>query len=506
MRAARFTRVIRETVKYSIVSRLYLRRSLFLDRLSSLLTMWQDLKVYYVRMKRNLKRFLRIAALLGLLLSIVWLSGSEESLTSAVDANAVQVEPPIRGVDVDRIGPRSERPHSRRRANSTLTISVLRLYFCPREWIGNYLLFKKSEEWGGLSRARHGDVHGIDGVRGKMGELRQWLPLYRSFRDLGCEVKVSMQCNDIEDFFALPVPTSTEAIPLLFLEDLWLQPLRQLHHCDKLLPSTVVTAWESSPFVPTNRTLFALSPRQDVHQASSELPLASGIDAFCPFRHSMNASDTDDIRISRRRVGLLWGKRKQQGEKVVPWATEVSGIIPLIATCIEQCNLPTNSSIDNLGAVSKEKYDELLATSLFILGLKSPDAGATVVEALSCGTPVIARPSAIPIMFRSHPLVFTILHRKDVPRLVKSVLEMWESKGSISRPTNGSGKASIEANVSLPSYFHPLGHRSHIAALFGLKKATSSCHLHPNFRSAPMFRMLKSEEWPRGCLRRAGGT
>jgi hypothetical protein len=123
-----------------------------------------------------------------------------------------------------------------------------------------------------------------------------------------------------------------------------------------------------------------------------------GVQASCPHRHSPYPP-------RKRWFALLWGKAKQTGVRVRMELRALVTVVPVLATCAEACDALDSASVFNLGLSPRRMHNELIAQAFVMVGIKAPRFGASVAEALACGTYVVAKAEHVPREFHQHPLV-----------------------------------------------------------------------------------------------------
>lgn len=103
-----------------------------------------------------------------------------------------------------------------------------------------------------------------------------------------------------------------------------------------------------------------------------------------------NMIDKGSISLAKKWQGLVWGKEPRYFQAKWHIIHRIAAFVPLILTAKDmsrQVTMPKN--VTNLGIVSEKVRSELLADSLFIIGLGDPVLGATPLEAIASGAAYI---------------------------------------------------------------------------------------------------------------------
>lgn len=103
-----------------------------------------------------------------------------------------------------------------------------------------------------------------------------------------------------------------------------------------------------------------------------------------------NIIDKGSISLAKKWQGLVWGKEPRYFQAKWHIIHRIAAFVPLILTAKDlsrQVTMPSN--VTNLGIVSEKVRSQLLAESLFIIGLGDPVLGATPLEAIASGAAYI---------------------------------------------------------------------------------------------------------------------
>jgi hypothetical protein len=178
--------------------------------------------------------------------------------------------------------------------------------------------------------------------------------------------------------------------------------------CDPWVPRVIATANELPLTIPRYKTL---TPFRE----SQGWPM--GVQASCPHRHSPYPP-------RKRWFALLWGKARQSMDNPALLADllQVAGTIPLLATCAEDCDAVDTLRVPNLRLVPREAFGELMANALVMVGFKAPRFGASVAEALACGTYVVAKAEHVPREFHFHSLVRITTRPQQAAGIIRRIL------------------------------------------------------------------------------------
>jgi hypothetical protein len=347
----------------------------------------------------------------------------------------------------------------------------LEIMLCPRAWLAEFL------------------VAAVNGTsippRFKMGEVRAWRPLLEALYASSCSVVISgRDCPHLDEFL---LNSADDVSRLAVVEDIHLLPLRRLkrEHCDVMQELVVATANQKSDFVNPARTLTPFLELEGI-------PI--GVVASCPF-----ALQTGNRSVTKEWFGLVWGKQKQVGSHVTPTLEQLSDLLPMVATCTVQCAGLAKASIANFNLVPKRVFDELLARALVMVGVKAPRSGASVAEAIACGTIVIARPHNVPVEFHHHPLVRLAPSRPGLVAHLEQVLREHgfdfskranEQIAPPITPQAAERPSPLDAAPWLPSRYTANGHLEHIRRLFGINDKCVVIN-----RDAPVLAMMRKQAW-----------
>jgi hypothetical protein len=348
----------------------------------------------------------------------------------------------------------------------------LEIMLCPRAWLAEFL------------------VAAVNGTsippRFKMGEVRAWRPLLEALYASSCSVVISgRDCPHLDEFL---LNSADDVSRLAVVEDIHLLPLRRLkrEHCDVMQELVVATANQKSDFVNPARTLTPFSELEGI-------PI--GVVASCPF-----ALQTGNRSVTKEWFGLVWGKQKQVGSHVTPTLEQLSDLLPMVATCTAQCAGLAKASIANFNLVPKLVFDELLARALVMVGVKAPRSGASVAEAIACGTIVIARPHNVPVEFHDHPLVRLAPSRPGLVAHLEQVLREHgfdfsrRASEQLAPPITPQAAEQPSALAAAPSWLRSRytanGHLEHIQRLFGINDECVVTN-----RDAPVLAMMRKQAW-----------
>ena len=146
---------------------------------------------------------------------------------------------------------------------------------------------------------------------------------------------------------------------------------------------------------------------------------------------------------------LLWGKMKQslspaQDDTLVI----LNSFVPVVSTCIHMCSRGLGTL--NIRGLRKEAFDFLVARAVGVVAMKAPPSGTTSLEAVVCGTAVIAKKSNIGPDIQNSPLVMTYKHTiESSSGPVRALLELVRQKGPATNASSKEGRAYFTARARL---------------------------------------------------------
>lgn len=372
----------------------------------------------------------------------------------------------------------------------TPTGKAVRFVVCVRDWLYDYL----AAQYGPMSTPYQRQPT----LRHRMGELRTWSALLAALTSTyGCDVHLTSHCKDVLGNEQHLQETET----VLLVEDLSLsaalQSTNERQQCQQWSLRTLAVAGEESKVAPPSRTF-------TLFYTPSSAGRSLGFVAECK-------APTTGVP-HKGWYALLWGKTKQYGKQVDQTINAIQKYIPVFSSCIDRCGAELNAanlfpiSSDNISATPTAiggTFGSLLASAVMLVGPRAPNVGATVPEALACGTFVIARGRSFGYEFASHPLTRRIISKQssaivlELDRHVRDVLSQFGFDFRFPfdqqpHPPNITSaythfnmadlRSDKHSNRFLPHRYSVKGYADHVGTLLGLEQGR--CRMNASLNEA----------------------